>query len=252
MTFAHYVRVSARGSTGTIEIDRPESRNALDGQGWRSLIAGIEQLTRVPSVRVVVIQSVGSVFSAGGDFDWMRGADEAGLRVIVETLDAITTCPKPIVARVHAPAFGGAVGLIAACDWAIASEGVRFSLSEVRIGLAPAIVSRAVIARVGPTRFRGWALTAMPVDAGAALAAGLIDEVVSAADSGLDKAIDDVVRILCQGEPGALAEVKRMFPTGLPGDQAVSTLVRLRSHETFAEGVAALREKRHPSWVPED
>lgn len=252
MTSASYVRVSTHRSRGTIEIDRPESRNALDGHGWRSLIASIEQLSHDSSVRAIVIQSIGSVFSAGGDFDWMRGADESELRVIVETLAAIASCPKPVVVRVHAPAYGGAVGLIAACDWAIAREGVRFALSEVRVGLAPAIVSRAVITRVGPARFRGWALTAAPVDARAALAAGLIDEIVPNDDDALDQAVGAVLNTFGQGEPAALTEVKGMFPTGLSGDDAVSLLVRLRSHQNFAEGVAALREKRLAAWNPGD
>jgi methylglutaconyl-CoA hydratase len=232
---------------GLIELNRPEQRNALDGDGWRAITEAVRRHTADPAVRVLIVQSRGAVFCAGGDVDWMRRADESELRVAAEALDAIAACPKPVVARVHGPTYGGGVGLVAACDLAVASSEARFTLSEVRLGVAPALVSRAVIGRVGGARFRTWALTARAVGADEAAAAGLVD-VVCAPDE-LDGAIDGVCQALCAGEPAALAAVKRLFPAGLGGEAAAAELDRLRGREAFAEGIAALREKRPPRWV---
>ena len=232
---------------GLIELNRPEQRNALDGDGWRAITEAVRRHTADPAVRVLIVQSRGAVFCAGGDVDWMRRADESELRVAAEALDAIAACPKPVVARVHGPTYGGGVGLVAACDLAVASSEARFTLSEVRLGVAPALVSRAVIGRVGGARFRAWALTARPVSAEEALAAGLVDRV--AGPQGLDEALTEVVTALAAGEPEALATVKRLFPSGMATDAAAAELARLRARPEFAEGMAAVREKRPTAWM---
>lgn len=232
---------------GLIELSRPDQRNALDGEGWRAIAEGVRRHADDPAVRVLIVRSGGPVFCAGADVGWMRGADERELRVAAEALDAIAACPKPVVARVHGPAYGGGVGLVAACDLVVASSQARFTLSEVRIGVAPAMVSRAVIGRVGGARFRAWALTARGITAEEALAAGLVDRV--APPDGLDEALSEVVGALAAGEPEALATVKRLFPDGLGTDAAVAELARLRERPEFAEGMAAVREKRPAAWT---
>jgi methylglutaconyl-CoA hydratase len=232
---------------GLIELNRPDQRNALDGEGWRAIVEGVRRHAEDPSVRVLIVQSRGPVFCAGGDVDWMRRADEPELRVAAEALEAIAGCPKPVVARVHGPAYGGGVGLAAACDLVVAAADVRFTLSEVRIGVAPAMVSRAVIGRVGGARFRAWALTARGITAEEALATGLVDRI--APPDRLDEAVTEVVTALAAGEPEALATVKRLFPNGLETDAAVAELARLRARPEFAEGMAAVREKRPAAWM---
>jgi methylglutaconyl-CoA hydratase len=242
-----YVRVRVEAIRGIVEVDRPEGRNALDGDGWRDVAAAARRHAADPAVRTLIVQSTGSVFCAGGDVDWMRRAEEAELRAVAEALDALASCPKPVVARVQGPAYGGGVGLAAACDLVVASSQARFQISEVRLGVAPALVSRALIGRVGGARFRAWALTARAVGADEALAAGLAD--VVCAPERLDGAIDEVCQALCAGEPEALSSVKRLFPDGLPAAAAAAELARLRARDAFAEGIAALREKRPPRWV---
>lgn len=231
---------------GLVELRRPEHRNALDGDAWRALADEVRRHGEDAGVRVLVLRSEGPVFCAGADLDWMRAAAPAELMAIPEALAAIAACPKPVVARVHGPVFGGGVGLVAACDLVVAAEAARFTLSEVRVGVAPAIVSPAVIGRVGPSRFRAWALTARAVAADEALAAGLVDRVTPPDD--LDEAVAEVVAALAAGEPGALAAAKRLFPAGLPAEAAVAELARLRGRPAFAEGIAALRERRRPAW----
>ncbi|HEY3107689.1 MAG TPA: enoyl-CoA hydratase-related protein [Chloroflexota bacterium] len=242
-----YVRTRVAGIRGIIEIDRPEGRNALDGDGWRAIAAATRRHEADPGVRTLLLQSTGSVFCAGGDVDWMRRSEAAELAVVADALGALADGAKPVVARVQGPTYGGGVGLAAACDLVVASTQARFQMSEVRLGVAPALVSRAVIGRVGGARFRAWALTARAVGADEAAAAGLVDLVC--APEALEGAIDGICQALCAGEPVALAAVKRLFPAGLDGEAAAAELARLRGREAFAEGIAALREKRPPRWV---
>lgn len=244
-----YVKVRIDAPQGVLEIDRAASRNALDGAGWHGLVEGLRALTEAPDVRVVVLRATGSVFCAGGDLDWMRCASCDELQCVGDALADVAACPKPVVARIHGPVFGGGIGLVAACDWNIASARTRFTLSEVRIGLAPALIARTLIRRVGPARFRGWALRGATIDAATALSYGLLDEVVDD-DAQLDDAVRSVVDCLVRGEPTALAEVKRLFPDGLETVAAATTLERLRRSDAFAEGIAAVRDGRKPSWVP--
>jgi methylglutaconyl-CoA hydratase len=245
-----YLRVRREGVRGIVEIDRPDARNALDGDGWRGIATALEQHADDPAVRTVLVQATDSVFCGGADVDWMRRAEPSELAAVGRTLDAVAACPKPVVARVQGPVYGGGVGLAAACDLVVAAPDVRFVLSEVRLGVAPGLVSRAVIARIGGARFRSWALIARPVDAQSAAAAGLVDRV--AAPGELDRAIDEVCEALCAGEPGALAAVKQLFPDGMEVGAAAELLRELRVRPAFAEGIAALREKRPPSWVRGD
>ena len=241
------LRARIEGIRGIVEIDRPEGRNALDGDGWRAISAAVRRHEADPAVRTLLLQSTGSVFCAGGDVDWMRRAEAGELRVVATALDTLCACPKPVVARVQGPAYGGGVGLAAAADLVVASSQARFQMSEVRLGVAPAVVSRAVIGRVGGARFRAWALTARALGAEEAAAAGLVDRVCAPEE--LDGAIDELCQALCAGEPGALAAVKRLFPNGLGAEEAAAELARLRGRDAFAEGIAALREKRPPRWV---
>lgn len=241
------MKTRVEGIRGIVEIDRPEGRNALDGESWRAIAAAAAAHDGAAQVRTILVQSTGSVFCAGGDLDWMLRSEPAELVAAATALDALAAVGKPVVARVHGPAYGGGVGLAAACDLVVAAHNVRFQMTEVRVGVAPAMVSRAVIGRIGGALFRRWALLASGVSAAEALAAGLVDRI--AEPDQLDAAIDEVCTALCAGEPGALASVKRLFPTGLGGPEAAAELSRLRARPAFAEGISAMREKRPPSWV---
>jgi methylglutaconyl-CoA hydratase len=236
--------VSVRGE---IVLARPEQRNALDGDALRAIVADVQRYAADPAVRVLVVRSEGPIFCAGGDLGWMLTADEGELMVVNEALEALRGCPKPVVARVHAPALGGGVGLAAACDVVVAARDARFTLSEVRIGVAPAVVSRFVIERIGGARFRAWALLAEAVEAEDAYVAGLVDRLAEPDE--LDDAVTRVVAALAAGEPEALAATKRLFPRGLAANEAVAELARLRARPEFAEGIAAVRGKRPARWV---
>jgi methylglutaconyl-CoA hydratase len=241
------VVTEVHGARGYVRLANPEQRNALDGSGWRALGDAVRAMELESPVRSIVLVAEGKTFCAGAQVDWMRTAPPEELGAIGQTLGDFAACPKPIVARVHGPAYGGGVGLVAACDLVVASREARFVLSEVRLGVAPAIVSRAVMARIGAARFRHWALTARQVSTDEAREAGLVDHVADGAE--LDAVLEDTLRALEHAEPLALAAVKQLFPHGFAGPAAVEMLAELRDRPEFAEGIAALREKRPAAWV---
>ena len=241
------IRTEVAGARGYVWLDAPERRNAMDGESWRALVDAVRVMELERQVRTIVLGATGGVFCAGAQVDWMRTATREQLGGIGPALARLGESPKPVVARVHGSAYGGGVGLVAACDIVVASREARFVLSEVRLGLAPATISRAVVRRVGGARFRAWAMMARRVTADEALSAGLVDYAVDPEQ--LDATVDEVCTALCAAEPGALAAVKKLFPDGLDGAAATHMLADLKSRPEFVEGIAALREKRPASWV---
>ncbi len=152
---------------GIITLNRPERHNAFDGQTIGELIQALAGMASDSAVRVVVLSSTGKSFCAGADLEWMRTAarwtsaeNEADARVLAEMLHRLATLSKPTVARVQGPAYGGGIGLIAACDIAIATFDAQFALSEVKLGLIPATIAPHVIAAIGERHARRYMLTA--------------------------------------------------------------------------------------------
>jgi methylglutaconyl-CoA hydratase len=212
------------------------------------------------AVRVVVLAASGTVFSAGGDLTWMRrmaGASReenlADARSLARLLQAIDLCPKATVARVQGSAFGGALGLIAACDVAIAVADAQFAASEVRLGLIPAVISPYVVRAVGPRAARRLFVTAERIDAAEAQRIGLVHQVVPPA--GLDAAIDTTVALCLAGGPEAIAAAKRLLGKvgGAIGHDVttatVEALADVRAGAEAKEGIAAFFAKRRPRWA---
>jgi methylglutaconyl-CoA hydratase len=241
-----YLHCQIVGDVGEIVIDRPERRNALDGEGWRAVASAVGGCEGAPEVRTILIRSTGDVFCGGADLGWLRWAPVDELASVAEALEQVRNAAKPVVCRVQGPTFGGGIGLAAVADVVIAAPAAAFTLSEVRLGIAPALISRFVIERVGLARFRTWALLGLTVDAAAARAAGLVD-VVAPLD-GLDRATTEIVDALRRAEPAAAAAIKRIPPNGLGADDAARGLATLRDRPAFAEGIAALRENRPARW----
>lgn len=254
--------ISTSGGVATLALDRPDTRNAFDD----ALIAGLtDALKRVdadPGVRVVVLTGTGKVFSSGADLGWMKrmaaydaDANRADALKLAELMRTLDTLSKPTIARVNGAAFGGAVGLIACCDIAIAVELAKFSLSEVRLGLVPAVVSPYVVRAIGVREARRWFLTAEPFDAATAQRIGLLHEVVSVA--GLDFAVNAHVTALLKGGPTALAAAKRLVArVSEPVDDALVAetarlIAELRVSAEGQEGLGAFLEKRAPGWSEE-
>lgn len=246
---------------GIVTLNRPDRRNAFDDKTILALTAALEAVGADPAVRVVVLSAAGSNFCAGADLRWMKRAagysEQENLRdaqALARLLRTLNELPKPTVARVHGAAHGGGVGLIAACDIALGVFEARFSLSEVRLGLIPAVISPYVIAAIGGRKARRFMLSAETFSASEAYRMGLLHEIV-ADDAALDEAVGETVDALMAGGPTAQAECKDLIATvaGLPVDGdlidfTAQRITRVRAGAEAKEGMAAFLERRAPNW----
>lgn len=253
--------VTHENSVATVTLDRPEARNALDGELIARLHEAFTSLAADDAVRVVVLTGAGVAFSAGADVAWMREAarftaDENArdARRMAEMFAAVDRCPKPVVARVNGAAFGGGVGLVACCDVAVAVEGARFSFSEVRLGIAPATIGPFVLRKIGASQARALFLTGERFDAARAREIGLVHAVVPA--DALDSAVARQTEMLLHGGPHALAAAKELvqeLPGMTDGEQRAYTaalIARLRTSPEGQEGLRAFLDRRAPAWSP--
>ncbi|MDE2230149.1 MAG: enoyl-CoA hydratase/isomerase family protein [Alphaproteobacteria bacterium] len=249
----------ARGVV-TVTLNRPERRNAFDDALIRELDRIFAKLGRDPAVRVLVLTGAGQAFSAGADINWMRRvagyskrenrADAMGLARMLRRLD---TLPKPTVARVNGATYAGAIGLVCACDIAVAAAEATFAISEVRLGLLPATIAPYVTAAVGVRQARRFNLSGEAFSADEALRIGLVHKVAALAQ--FDAAIEGTVAALLQGAPGAQGKAKRMIAAvaGKPVTPAVmgrtaDAIAEARASPEGREGLAAFLEKRKPSF----
>jgi len=247
-------RYELRQGAAWITLDRPESRNALSDELVCELAAHLGAAMRDDAVRAVVLTGSGKAFCAGADLKNRGGGAvaAAGRSPFVAILESIWDGPKPVIAAVNGHAFGGGVGLVAACDIAIAVDTALFSFSEVRIGVIPAMISVVVLPKLGANRTMQLFLTGERFDAHRAAAYGLVHEVVAAGQ--LKDAVDAAVGAICQGGPVAIREAKRLVRTipTLSTAEAFAFAER-KAAEIFAsaeaaEGMAAFAAKRKPSW----
>lgn len=255
------VRVQSRGGVATLTLNRPDVHNAFDDHLIVALTARLRELDTDAGVRVVVLAANGKSFSAGADLNWMKRMaayseaenlrDAVALADLMHTLSAMS---KPTIARVQGPAYGGGVGLVACCDIAVGTPAAAFSLSEVRLGLIPAVISPHVVAAIGERQARRYFLTAERFDAAQAQRIGLLHEVVEEAQ--LDAAVDALVAQLLKGGPKSQTAAKKLIEavTNRPIDRALvedtaERIARIRVTAEGREGVAAFLEKRTPGWV---
>lgn len=257
------VRISVDGrGVATVTLDRPGRHNALSNAMVGELDAALQALGDDERVRVVVLAADGASFCAGADIAEMRAAadappeanerEAARLAALLQRLD---TLPRPTVARVQGNAFGGALGLIAACDVAMAVEEARFAFSEVRLGLVPAMISPYVLRAIGARHARRYFLTGERFTAEVAARIGLVHEVVPA--DGLTAAVAGITDELLLGAPGAQAEAKRLVRhvTGRDASaderltaETIAWIARLRAAAEGREGLSAFLGKRAAGW----
>lgn len=243
------LRVARDGPVLRVTMARPERRNAFDA-------ALIEELTQafsdVGDVRAVVLAGEGRSFSAGADIEWMRGsvdlsyeenvADALRLRAMLEAIDS---CPAPVLARVQGHALGGGCGLVACCDIVVSDRETQFAFSEVKLGIVPAVISPFALAKIGPGAARRWFVTGERFDAEIALRIGLIHEV--AAD--LDTAVELVVAELLSAGPQAARSAKELGRAARPADETARSIAAHRTSPEGQEGLRAFLEKRPPGWA---
>lgn len=244
-----------------VTMSRPAVFNAFDETMIAELDVAFTQLEADPSVRVIVLAGEGKHFSAGADLQWMQRASLAPFewnledaRRFAAMLSRIEGCTKPTVARVQGAALGGGVGLIVACDIAIAAENASFAVSEAKFGILPAVIGPYVVNAIGKRQALRLALTTARLAAAEALAIGLVQRVV-AVDT-LDAAVDATVAELLVGGPQAQREIKRLYAqlevgpiTEVVRELTAQTISRVRGTPEAREGFDAFLAKRPPNWM---
>lgn len=253
--------VSVQDAVATVTLNRPEIHNAFDETLIAQLTATFVSLDDNADVRAVVLRGTGKSFCAGADLNWMKRmaafdakenlADASALAAMLRALYALS---KPTIARVHGAAFGGGVGLVAACDIAVGAQDATFALSEARLGLIPATIGPYVIEAIGARQARRYFLTAERFSAAEALRIGLLHDSVPAAE--LDARVDALLRALIAAGPAAQLECKALVRgvahRPIDADVIAGTarhIAAVRASPEGREGVAAFLGKRKPAWL---
>lgn len=256
------LEVDDAGPVGWVWMNRPAVHNALNEAMIDELAEAFLSLGEDPAVRVIVLSGRGKSFSAGGDMEYMRqqGAapresNLATARGLAEMFRILAVAPKPTIARVNGAAMGGGLGLVAACDIALASSTAAFAASEVRLGLIPATIAPYVLRAIGQRHARRLFQTGERIDTAHAQRIGLIHETVEPEQ--LDSRLQSIVDELLAGAPAAQSAAKdlieavadRPVTRQLMEETAVRIADRRADPEAF-EGLSAFLEKRPPDWAP--
>lgn len=237
----------------TITLDSPHNRNALSVRLLAELADGLAWALAEPQARVIVLTATGTVFCSGADLKEQR--DGAPVTAsLPDVLHTLWESPKPVVCRLNGTARAGGVGLVAACDFAIAPLTASFAFTEVRLGVVPAMISVPVLRRVSARAAADYFLTGEVFDAARAAEIGLLSRAVP--EDELDATVARYAGMLLKGGPEALAITKRLVREvpQLSFEEGLRRMTEL-SAERFTspegqEGIAAFREKRAPSWLP--
>jgi methylglutaconyl-CoA hydratase len=253
------LELSRDGVVLHVRLDRPDVRNAFNGTVVTELAATFARIDADDATRVVVLGGNGRSFCAGADLAWMQeqaalppAENERSALAMARMFLAIASCRKPVIARVHGHALGGGTGLTAAVDVALAAEDATFGLTEVKLGIVPAVISPFVLQKIGAGRARTLFLTGERFDGREAERIGLVHRAVPAAE--LDVAVARVVAELLASGPAAVASAKDLIRTVAPLDLAAAPAVTsrwiaaLRATPEAREGMAAFLEKRRPGW----
>ena len=252
------VHLDIAGGVGTITLDSPSNRNALSRQLTSELWGHLQAALADERVRVIVLTGSGTVFCSGADLKEQREANVAGNAAagpvgLPQILTAMWESPKPVIGRINGAARAGGLGLVAACDIAVAVETATFALSEVRIGVIPAVISVVLLPKLGVSKAMELFIGGEPFSAADAVGFGLINATAPA--DGLDSAVGRYVTMIRKGAPGAIAGAKRLVRDvpRLPMAEAFAEMARI-SASFFAtaearEGMTAFAEKRPPKWA---
>ncbi len=257
------IRQDAVGRVLVVTIDNPRIKNALDKatiDELRQIFEGIAFRDQLPTdvgsnpaigldgryrPHAIVLQTVGDVFCAGAHLGEMKTLGEADYQVnVAAAMDmggmfrAVRNCPVPVVVRVQGPAFGGGVGLVAACDIVVAGPKAKFAFTEVRLGIVPGVISPLVMDRIGQAAARTYFLTGDTIEAEEALGLGLVDRLASGGEGpgGLDDVLNATVDSLLKGGAGALSLCKSLL-------EGTQSLGYIRSGELCARMIAEARTK---------
>jgi methylglutaconyl-CoA hydratase len=244
----------------TVTLNNPDKHNAFDDKIIEELTVAFEQINNNKDVRVMILAATGKNFCAGGDLAWMKrmasySYDENihDSKALAKMFDDLNHLAVPTIARVQGIAFGGGVGLVSCCDMAVATPDAGFSLSEVKIGLIPAVISPYVVAAIGQRAARRYFMTAERFDAQTALELGMVSKVVEKEQ--LDHEIDKLAETLLANGPAAIVNAKQLV-FDVAGrkidadliDFTCGRIAEIRVSAEGQEGLTAFLEKRKPTW----
>lgn len=250
-----------RDGNATVALNRPDVHNALDPEMGAQLITTLKALEANAKVRAVVIMGQGDSFCAGADIDHMRKSAKFSKKQNYEAALAhaqiyhtVYSLKKPTIARVHGAVRGGGVGIVAACDIAIGSRDATFRLTEVRLGIAPVMISPYVVAAIGERQSRRYFLTGEIFDAAEAFRLGMLHDIVETDE--LNARIGNVLAELYCGGPRAIVSAKHQIAKVAHADinlavveQSAHTIAEIRATPEAQEGLGAFLEKRRAAWV---
>ena len=255
------IDITMHERVATVTLDRPDVRNAFNDATIAELALAFDELGRDEDVRAIILAANGPAFCAGGDLNWMKAMaaysdqenhDDA--QKLAHMLRTIYLCPIPVVAKIQGDCYAGGMGLVAACDIAVAADGAQFCLSEVKLGLIPATISPYVIKAMGEQAARRYFLTAERFTAQEAHRLGFVHELSTSAE--LDARVAAIVKALVANSPNAVREAKVLVRevAGRPVDDALVAdsarrIAAIRASGEGREGVASFLEKRKPSWL---
>jgi enoyl-CoA hydratase/carnithine racemase len=247
------IRVDHAGPIARLTLNRPEKRNPIGPSTCGELIHALATIRAAAETRVVVLTGAGTAFSAGGDLSLMQGAPGAQAASLVDLLLAMHQLGKPILAMVNGPALAGGLGLMVACDVAIAADTATFGTTEIAVGLWPMIVGAEIMRSIGRKKTLDMMLTGRKLDAAEALACGLVTRVVPAAE--LEAATTKLAGELADRSPAAMALGLRAFYHSQDMELEPqlrfleSQLVKVIGLDDAREGIAAFLGKRKPVWT---
>ena len=249
----------------TITLSRPDKHHAMDKAMIHALTVAAEMAAGDPAVRAVLMQSSGPSFCAGGDLGWMKAQTETDregkikeARALADMLAAFYTLPKPVIARVQGNAYGGGLGLMAVADIVIAATGLRFALTETRLGLIPATIGPFVLRRIGHGKARAVFINGSVMDTRRAEQLGLVS--LGVAEDALDETVAREVGMALKASPEAMARAKALILAQESGslhediDQAVTALADCWESPETQAGIAAFFDRQDPPWIekPQD
>lgn len=253
--------IEREGRIATVTLNRPDVRNAFNETTIAEIKQAFSELGEDAGLRAIVLAANGPAFCAGADLNWMKkmagythAENHADALQLAEMLRTIYLCPKPVVAKVQGDCYAGGMGLVAACDMAVAVDTAGFCLSEVKLGLIPATISPYVIRAMGARAAHRYFLTAERFGAAEALRIGFVHEVV-AADQ-LDAKVDELLKALTTASPNAVRVCKKLvmdvaereINAGLIA-ATVQGIADIRASDEGKEGVQSFLNKRKPNWL---
>lgn len=258
------IEVAERNDVALVTLNRPEVHNAFDETLIAELTDTLRALDASPRVRAIVLLGAGNSFCAGADLKWMERmagyayeqnvADAGALARLLQTLAGLS---KPTIARIHGPAYGGGVGLVACCDIAIATQEATFALSEAKLGLIPATIAPYVIEAIGARHARRYMITAERFDAAEAYRIGLVHDLAQSVEA-LDERVNELLGAMLLAGPQAQKAVKALLRAVAhrPIDERIiadtaERIATVRASDEGREGIAAFLGRRSPAWVPE-